>query len=209
VLNEMAMLESVTAGPMLVMVRFGRWRDVLTAQGGEEGALGETFRHYARGTAFAKLGNLAGAESERKALAAAQAKVKDDPTMSMFQNAQTAIAAIPAFLLDGRIAEARGDIDGAVAAYRKAITAEDALDYDEPADWPLPTRETLGAALLRAHRYAEAEQVFRDDLARNRHNPRSLYGLAAALRGQKKDASSPMAEFRTGWKGNALTLADY
>ena len=209
VLNEMAMLESVTAAPMLVMVRFGHWRDVLTAQGGEEGALGETFRHYARGTAFAKLGNIAGAESEMKALAASQAKVKDDPTMSMFQNAQTAIASVPALLLEGRVLEAKGDVDGAVAAYRKAVAAEDALDYDEPSDWPLPTRETLGASLLRAHRYADAEQVFRDDLARNRHNPRSLYGLAAALRGQKKDAASTMAEFRAGWKGSALTLADF
>ena len=209
VLKEMSMLESVTASPMLVMVRFGRWRDVLAAPGGEDGPLGQTFRHYARGTALAKLGDVAGAESEMKALAAARAQVKDDPTMSMFQNPQTAIAAIPALLLEGRIAEAKGDVDGAVAAYQKAVAAEDALDYDEPADWPLPARETLGAALLRAHRYAEAEQVFRDDLARNRHNPRSLFGLAAALRAGKKDASATMAEFRSGWKGGALTIGEF
>ena len=209
VLKEMTMLESVTASPMLVMVRFGRWRDVLTTAGGEEGVLGQTFRHYARGTAFAKLGNVAGAESEAKALAASRAQVKDDPTMSMFQNPQTAIAAIPALLLEGRIAEAKGDVPAAIAAYQKAVAAEDALDYDEPPDWPLPSRETLGAALLRAHRYAEAEQVFRDDLARNRANPRSLFGLAEVLRAQKKDASKAMAEFRRGWKGGALTLAEY
>ena len=58
-----------------------------------------------------------------------------------------------------------------------AVTAEDALSYNEPADWFFPTRESLGAALLRAQRYAEAEQMFRDDLTRNPNNGRSLFGL--------------------------------
>ena len=209
VLREMPMVESTTAGPMLVLVRFGRWREVLDAPGGEDGTLGQTFRHFARGTAMAKLGNVAGAESEAKALAAARAQVKDDPSMSMFQNPQTAIASIPALLLDGRIAEAKGETDAAIAAYRKAVAAEDALDYDEPPDWPLPARETLGGALLRAHRNADAEQVFRADLAINHDNPRSLWGLAEALRGEKKDASKTMAAFRKEWKGGVLRIADY
>ena len=42
--------------------------------------------------------------------------------------------------------------------------AEDALNYNEPADWFYPTRESLGAALLRAHRADEAARVFREDL---------------------------------------------
>jgi len=81
--------------------------------------------------------------------------------------------------------------------------------YNEPPDWWNPVRETLGAALLRAGRPADAERVFRDDLGRNRNNPRSLYGLAQALKAQKKDAAKTTAAFRAGWKGGALTAADY
>ncbi|HSY48944.1 MAG TPA: hypothetical protein VLC46_09045 [Thermoanaerobaculia bacterium] len=62
---------------------------------------------------------------------------------------------------------------------------------------------------MQAGRDAEAERVFRADLARNKHNPRSLYGLAAALRAQKKDASSVTAEFRGVWEGGKLKVVDY
>jgi Flp pilus assembly protein TadD len=63
--------------------------------------------------------------------------------------------------------------------------------------------------LLRANRASEAEKVFRADLTRNPHNPRSLFGLAAALRAQKKDASSVTTEFGQVWEGGKLKLADY
>jgi len=82
-------------------------------------------------------------------------------------------------VLAGRIAAAKGDKKQAIAEYKTAVEKEDALDYDEPADWFYPTRETLGAALLRNKQPAEAAKVFRADLKRNPHNPRSLYGLAA------------------------------
>ena len=57
--------------------------------------------------------------------------------------------------------------------------------------------------------YAHVEQVFREDLQRNRHNPRSLFGLAEALRAQKKKgANARMAEFHQRWRGGALRVAD-
>ncbi len=173
----------------------------------EAGPLSTTFTHFARGSAFAKLGNLAGAESEQKAFETARANVPDDP--GIFQNSQKAVAEVATHVLAGRIAEARGDSKQAIAEYTKAVAQEDTLDYDEPTDWFYPTRETLGAALLRAGRNAEAETVFRADLTRTPHNPRSLFGLAAALRAQKKDAASTTAEFGRVWEGGRLGLADY
>jgi len=103
---------------------------------------------------------------------------------------------------------ARGDRAAAIDAYRRAVAAEDALDYDEPADWYYPTRETLGAALLRNQQFAEAEKVFRDDLQRNPRNPRSLWGLAESLRAQGKSAAKPRAEFAKAWKDGALKVED-
>ena len=56
--------------------------------------------------------------------------------------------------------------------------------------------------LLKAGRYAEAEKVFRADLAKNIGNPRSLYGLYRALEGQKKAAAAEAkASFDKAWAG--------
>jgi len=119
------------------------------------------------------------------------------------------VAEVAAHVLAGRIAEARGNTSEAIADYTKAVAQEDTLDYDEPTDWFYPTRETLAAALLRAHRPADAAKVLRTDLTRNPHNPRSLFALAAALRAQKKDTASVTSAFRRMWEGGTLSLAAY
>jgi tetratricopeptide (TPR) repeat protein len=205
--KEMPPAESFAASTLLLLVRFGRWNDVLKTAPVEVGPLSTTFTHFARGSAFAKLGDVAGAQTEQKAFEAARANVPDDP--GLFQNSERAVAEVATRVLAGRIAEARGDSQQAIAEYTKAVAQEDTLDYDEPTDWFYPTRETLGAALLRSHLYSDAEKVFRADLARNPHNPRSLYGLAAALRAQKKDTAPVTAEFGRVWEGGKLSLADY
>ena len=199
--KEMPPAEPFTSDALKVLLRFGKWTDVLRAPDQSGGPISSAFRHFARATAFAKLANVAGAKSEQKAFEANVANMTDET--GFLQNSGKALAAVMAPLIEGRIAEADGDRNAAVAAYRRAVAAEDALNYNEPADWFYPTRETLGAALLRAGNFAEAEKVFRDDLTRNPHNPRSLFGLSAALKGQKKPAQKTSAAFETAWRGEA------
>jgi tetratricopeptide (TPR) repeat protein len=206
-LKDMPPLEIAEAYPVQILTRFGRWNDVLKTKPVDAGPLSATLWLYAHGSALARLGNVSGARSDRKAMEPWLAKLTDDP--GLMQNSAKAIGALAAQVLDGRTAIAEGRTSDGIAALEKAVTIEDQLDYDEPPDWWNPTRETLGAALLRAGRAADAERVFRDDLARNRNNPRSLYGLAQALKAQKKDASATMAAFETAWKGGALTVANY
>src|SRR4051795_2636804 len=205
--KEMPPAEYAAASTLLLLVRFGRWSDVLEAKPVDVGPLSSTFSHFARGSAFAKLGNIAGAESEQKAFEAARKNVPDDP--GLFQNSERAVAEVAAHVLAGRIADARGNLPEAIADYTKAVAQEDTLDYDEPTDWFYPIRETLAAALLRAHRPAAREKVLRADLARTPHTPRSLFALAAALRAQKKDAASAPAEFGWVWEGGKLGLGEY
>ncbi|HXH40615.1 MAG TPA: hypothetical protein VNN08_18430 [Thermoanaerobaculia bacterium] len=205
--REMPPAEAAASSTLLVLARFGRWGDILRQKPVDVGPLSATFSHFARGSAFARLGDVAGAESEQKAFEAARTTVPDDP--GFYQNSERAVAEVAVHVLAGRIAEARGDSRAAILEYTKAVEKEDALDYDEPADWFYPTRETLGAALLRAGRFEDAEKVFRADLAHNKRNPRSIYGLAAALHAQKKDAAPVTAEFRGMWEGGRLNLADY
>ena len=71
---------------------------------------------------------------------------------------------------------------------------QDALKYDEPQDWFFPVRESLGGALLMSGDAKGAEQVFRDDLARNLRNPRSLFGLHRALKAQDRNSDAWFVE---------------
>ena len=197
------MVESLVTVPVLVSLRFGRWIDVIrTPLPDGAGPLGKALWHFARGVAFSRVGNVLGAQSEQKAVEAARATIPDDT--AMFQNSQPKLAEIASHVLSGRIAEASGDHAAAIAAYETAVKLEDALNYNEPSDWFYPVRETLGAALLREERFADAARVFEEDLRHNPHNPRSLWGLSTA----RKDAKSA-ADYRRRWKGAPLRLADF
>ena len=79
---------------------------------------------------------------------------------------------------------------------------EDALNYDEPADWSTPARQYLGSALLKAKRYAAAEQVYQEDLAIYPDNGWSLFGLLQSLQAQGKDAEVKTVEqqFESAWQ---------
>jgi tetratricopeptide (TPR) repeat protein len=198
--------EGFAASPPIVLVRFGKWRDVLAVPDPKAGPVSTALWHFTRGTAFAQLGNILGAQSEQREIEKALPSIPTDPGFT--QNSQKDLVNVASHLLAGRIAMAAGDQAGAIAHYEQAVAAEDALNYDEPADWWLPSRETLGGALLRAGRAADAERVFREDLTHNPHNPRSLFGLAAAQRAQKKNAASASAEFRRMWKGGRVRIED-
>jgi pimeloyl-ACP methyl ester carboxylesterase len=104
--------------------------------------------------------------------------------------------------LAGKIAYARGDKQAAFALLNKAVAAEDATSYNEPADWDLPVREFLGGALLASGDYATAESVFRAEIAKRPRNGRALFGLAESLRKQGKNSSAQMVqqEFERSWQ---------
>jgi hypothetical protein len=72
--------------------------------------------------------------------------------------------------------------DDAIGLLREAVTKEDQLADDEPADWFVPTRHhLLGAVLIKAGRDADAEVVYRDDLRRHPNNGWALFGLVQSF----------------------------
>jgi Flp pilus assembly protein TadD len=95
-----------------------------------------------------------------------------------------------------------------VEHWKRAVAAEDSLAYDEPPTWYYPVRESLGGALLRSGRPAEAEAVFREDLKLNPRNGRSLFGLMESLKAQKKTMQADWVrrEFETAWKRAQVQL---
>jgi tetratricopeptide (TPR) repeat protein len=194
--------EGYAAMPFEVMVRFGMWDEILAESDHypDHMPLTKALRLAARAIAYAAKGEVASARAEQ---AAFQAQAKRVPEGTMIgNNTGAGILAVAAPMVEGEILVREGKLEQGFAALREAIAAEDALHYDEPPGWILPVRHALGANLMAHGRYAEAEQVYRDDLARLPNNGWSLYGLADALERQKKDAEAKRlrAQFATVWR---------
>jgi tetratricopeptide (TPR) repeat protein len=102
-------------------------------------------------------------------------------------------------ILEGEIAREAKDLPAAIAAFERAVTLDDELDYDEPEPLPFAARHWLGAALLEAGRHADAERVYRDDLKDHPHNGWSLLGLQQALKAQGKPTSEVDADLTKSW----------
>jgi tetratricopeptide (TPR) repeat protein len=108
-----------------------------------------------------------------------------------------------------RLAWTRGDRAMAITLWRQAVAVQDQLTPGEVPPWPWfhPTRESLGAALFLTGDLREAERVFRDDLARYRKNPRSLYGLWQTLqRLGSSEAALIRDQFQQAWADSDTEL---
>ena len=76
---------------------------------------------------------------------------------------------------------------------------DDEMEYDEPEPLPFPARHWLGAALLEAKRFADAERVYREDIEQHPHNGWSLLGLQQALKAQGKTDPAVDADLAKSW----------
>ncbi len=190
--------------PWLTLARFGRWDDVLKVpqpQVTNDFLIDRAMWHFARGLAFAAKQQPDQCATEYAALEkladSADAKALNNPAFPA-----TDMLAVAKHWLAGKVAETRNDSTGAVEHLRKSVAAEDALPYMEPAYWPIPVRPTLGAALLKSSRPAEAEQIFREDVQRWPRNGWGLFGLEQSLKAQGKVDSAGIVqrELAEAWK---------
>jgi hypothetical protein len=205
--KDMPPLEGFMTIPMAVNVRFHKWDAILAMKEPDaemKAAVG--FWHFARGMALAGKGEISEAEAEYKIVAEAEKATPPDAIFQMPINNKTKdILKIAENVLGAQVALAKKDNAAAVGMLRDAVAVQDTLKYDEPQDWFYPVRESLGGVLLMTGDAKGAEQVFREDLARNLRNPRSLFGLDRALKAQDRssDAWFVEQEFRKAWKGGA------
>jgi tetratricopeptide (TPR) repeat protein len=197
---QLPMIEFVPPVPVLTMVRFGRWDEVLA-----EPAPAASMRyasgiwHYARGMAHAAKQDEAKARTALDSVRAIAAAMPPEQMVST--NYAKALLEVAGQVLVGEIARRAGRHDEAITHLRAAAVLEDGLTFDEPPTWYYPVRQSLGAALLAAGRAGEAEAVYRADLGRFPDNGWSLKGLEQALRaqGKTKDADATAARFKTAW----------
>ncbi len=201
------MVDLFLATPTFVALRFHDWAAVLAAPAPDQALpVTSALAHFARGMALAATGKTRDARSEREALEAARLALPPDSTFGFSRGADA--LELAGAILDARLVEAGGKAADALPHWQHAVAVQDRLAYDEPPDWYYPVRESLGGALLRARRPAEAEAVFRADLERNPRNPRSLFGLAESLAAQKKaaDAVWVRSAFESAWRDADMQL---
>ena len=199
--------------PLLTQVRFGEWDAILDeAAPTDEPPFVAAIRHFARGMAHARAGRLDQAARDAEALHA----IAVDPAtarVAFGMNNADAVLRVADPLLRGELLRARGRQADALAALREAAAAEDTLNYNEPADWPLPVRWYLGAALLDAGDPAGAAQAYRQDLQAYPGNGWSLFGLAKAQRALGDQAGAADSERRLAqawqWADAPLVASRY
>ena len=165
------------------------------------------FHHAARAIAYAAKADTINARKAQSVFVERAKLVPKEDFVS--NNSCEALLGVVAPMVEGEILIAERKIDSGVEQLRAAIQKEDALKYDEPPGWLIPVRHSLGAVLMKQQRFAEAEQAYRDDLARLPENGWSLLGLAESLRKQKKNAdevAQTQAKFKKVWAKADLTI---
>lgn len=194
--------------PFFTLVTFGRWDELLgMALPPADLAYSRAMGHYARGVALAAKGRFGDAQAALDTVrqlaqsgVAAYASAGWGTPSTNLQIAEHALA--------GEIAGRAGRATEAVEHFRAALKIEDEQLYTEPPDWYYPIRHSLGAALLKAGRPAEAEELYRQNLTRFPENGWALFGLAQALRAQKRDTEAALVDeqFRKAWTSADITL---
>jgi tetratricopeptide (TPR) repeat protein len=183
-------LEAFTIIPFHVLVRFGKWEEILNEPIPTEADIFPTkiaTAHYARGVAYASLGQVDKAEAELQAYRLAM----ENPALNgrMLHNnvvidreGEKGILQVGESLLKGEIEYRKGNYEEAYDNLREAVRRDADLKYDEPWGWMTPSRHALGALLLEQGHYDEAKAVFEADLDQFPNNLWSLRGLLTVLK---------------------------
>lgn len=193
--QQAAKNEGFLALPYEVEIRFGRWDAILAEpEPSNRSPMASALWHYARGVAYAAKKDVRLAKAEQQAFAGVRRAVPENEEFR--KNSAQSILAVADAMLAGEILYREQKANEAVTVLTEGVMLEDALGGHDPPDWMLPVRHVLGATLMDCGKYAEAETVFRGDLAKYPENGWSLYGLAQSLKLQGKNAEAALVKAR-------------
>jgi tetratricopeptide (TPR) repeat protein len=195
-------MQTVKAAPYFSHVQFSRPDSLIALPDpGRDLVLVQAMWHYARATGYARKQRAAEAQKEIDALMVIENGA--DLKALVAHGVPANVVTIARIVATGRLADARGDLPGAIKAYREAVPLQDGLPYDEPPKWYYPVRQSLGAALLRAGQLDEAEIAFRTSFAKTPSNGWALRGLMEVYRqrGDQAALAATRKRFDTTWLG--------
>jgi tetratricopeptide (TPR) repeat protein len=183
--------EGYHAMRMHVLIRFGRWQEIIDEPLPDDPALflvSMAMHHYARGVAHASLKQIAAAEREQALFYESLGRVP--PDRRFLNNPAVVMLGVAESMLAGELAYHKGNHNEAFTHLREAVRRDENLAYTEPWAWMHPPRHALAALLLEQGHLTEAKEVYRDDLGLNSRVQRctqhpdnvwSLHGLVECL----------------------------
>jgi tetratricopeptide (TPR) repeat protein len=196
---DYSFLQHLYATPIYTMVQFGKWNEIInTSLPFKEQPYLAGVWNYAQGLAYCRKGEISKAEKCLVDLKESQSKLTV-PETAWINNPKN-ILKIAEKILGAEI-YARAGKKEAKQLYEEAVKSEDALRYNEPADWHKPVRQFYGSYLISIKDYKRAEEMYRQDLIMYPQNGWSLLGLHQSLRGQKKnkEAEEAQKQFKKSW----------
>ena len=196
--------ETFVAAAPHVYIRFGMWEEILRLEQPKDSNLFTTtnaLTHYAKAVAFANLEKHNEARKSVKLFSKAFADVPD--TRMLFNNKARDVLEVADEMMRGEVEFKSGNQIIGLNHLRNAVELDDNLNYEEPWSWPQPTRHALGALLMEAGEFDEAEAVYRADLGLDGKLPRpsqhpknvwALHGLHECLKSKKDEIELPHLE---------------
>lgn len=181
---------------LLTLVRFGRFDEIprITERSDRDVAGG--MWDFAQGYAHLKKGEI---DFAKLYLARVLQGADSSTGRFRFHSAKNLLGSVGG-ILEGEIHWAEGDLASAIASFERADSIYTSLDYDEPEPLPFAAKHWLGAALLEAGRYEEAEKIYREELEHHPKNGWSLFGIQQALKGQGKTDPKIDKAFAKSWE---------
>jgi tetratricopeptide (TPR) repeat protein len=206
-IDMMPGMDFFVAEPLLAMVRFGRWDDLLAEPKPDpKYPVLSAFWHHGHGMALAAKGRFPEARADLDAIQKIAAAAP--PDLQAGQSVAKDVFALAAKILEARLATLQKG-KNALALWSEAVAMNDKLAYSEPDDWFYPVRHYHGAALLNAGMAAEAHAVYLEDLKRHPHNGWALFGVWKSLVAQKKPSAEIRAaksDFDAAWSHADISL---
>jgi tetratricopeptide (TPR) repeat protein len=202
-------MQNFSLTPLYAAVRFGKWDEVTSMpKPADDVPYMQAMWNYGQAMAAVAQGRVDDARKFHEALVPATRNPAIEKMLAWDRYSLIGGVQVAERFVAAGIARSEKKYDEAIAALNTAVTIEDTLPYDEPPAWNWPSRLALGTVLLEAKKPAEAEQAFRDELARNPENGWSLNGLAKALKAQNKDAEAREAadRFAKAWANADVEL---
>ena len=208
VARDIAMVHPVKAAPYFAHAQFSAPETILALPDpGDAMPYVKAMWRYSRGIAYAAQRNFDAAMAEADAISALESAT-DFSLLKASGVPGEEVMRLARAVIQGRVAQAQGNLVAAIARFDEASALQDALPYTEPPYWYYPVRQTLAAALLQAGRLPEAEDQFQRALKRAPANGWSYFGLLQVYkaRGDAAAVAGAEAELARTWVGDRQLL---
>jgi len=202
-------LQHFAVVPLYAYVTFGKWNEILNYKiPDDDRPYMQAVWYYARSMAYIGTDSLDKAKDQIDKLEILSRNKEIEDLSIWGINSAGLLIKIAYEISKGELEAKLKNYESAVAHLQKAVELEDQLRYDEPPTWFYPCRQNLGAVLIEAGRYEEAEVVYEENLREIPNNGWGLFGLQEALskQGKETEAAEIQKKFNEAWQYSDIQL---